>query len=106
MKHEICDDGAVNLVQAIFEIACSDYTIAYYNTHFCEQYYEDKKALHVNEDFLKNSKLMRILYGDEERENILVMLRKKVIDEHKVFKYGKNSKWITMKGGKRATYAK
>lgn len=95
----------MELVTAVFTLACSDYTVAYYNTHFDIQEYRDYCELSDSEEFILNSKLLSLIFSDEERYNILVKLRKKVITDHAVFRYSKNGGWKVMPEGKRATYA-
>lgn len=97
--------GMMELVTAIFTLACSDYTVAYYNTHFDSQEYRDYCELHDSEEFLLNGGLLSFIFSDEERYNILVKLRKKVITDHAVFRYSKNGEWKVIPDGKRASYA-
>lgn len=102
---DMTTSGMMELVTAIFTLACSDYTVAYYNTHFDFQEYRDYCELHENEEFILNSNLLSLFFSDEERYNILVKLRKKVITDHAVFRYSRNGDWKVMPEGKRATYA-
>ena len=104
MEKEITESGMMNLLSAIFQVACSDYTVAYYNTHFDFQEYRDQRELYENEDFILNSELLSLIFSDEERYNILVKLREKVITDHAIFRYGKNGDWKVMPTGKRARY--
>ena len=105
MEKEITESGMMNLLSAIFQVACSDYTVAYYNTHFDFQEYRDQRELYENEDFILHSDLLSLIFSDEERYNILVKLREKVITDHAIFRYGKNYDWKVIPSGKRARYA-
>ena len=89
----------------IFQMACSDYTVAYYNTHFDFQEYVDQRALYENENFILNSELMSLLFSSDERYNILIKLRQKVINDHAIYRYGTNGTWKVMPEGMRASYA-
>ena len=104
MEKEITESGMLNLISAIFQVACSDYTVAYYNTHFDFQEYRDQRELYENEDFILNSELLSLIFSDDERYNILIKLRQKVITDHAIFRYGKNGDWKVMPSGKRARY--
>ena len=105
MEKEITESGMLNLISAIFQVACSDYTVAYYNTHFDFQEYRDQRALYENEDFILNSELMSLLFSDDERYNILVKLRQRVINDHSIYRYCGNGYWKVMPEGMRARYA-
>lgn len=105
MEKEITEHGMMELISAIFQVACSDYTVAYYNTHFDFQEYVDQRALYENEDFILNSELMSLLFSDDERYNILIKLRQKVINDHAIYRYGSNGNWKVMPEGMRARYA-
>lgn len=104
-NYDITTRGMLELVTAIFTLACSDYTVAYYNTHFDIQEYRDYCELSDSKEFILNSNLLSFIFSDEERYNILVKLRKKVITDHAVFRYSKNGEWKVMPDGKRASYA-
>ena len=104
MEKEITENGMMNLLSAIFQVACSDYTVAYYNPHFDFQEYRDQRELYENEDFILNSELLSLIFSDDERYNILIKLRQKVITDHAIFRYGKNGDWKVMPSGKRARY--
>ena len=104
MEKDITENGMLELISAIFQVACSDYTVAYYNTHFDFQEYRYQRALYENEDFILNSNLLSLIFSDDERYNILVKLREKVITDHAIFRYGKNRDWKVMPTGKRARY--
>ena len=97
--------GMMELILAIFQMACSDYTVAYYNTHFDFQKYVDQRALYENEKFILNSELMSLFFSKDERYNILIKLRQKVINDHAIYKYGSNGNWKVMPEGIRARYA-
>ena len=101
---DMTTSGMLELITAMFSISCSDYTVAYYNTHFDFQEYRDQRELYENEDFILNSDLLSLIFSDEERYNILVKLREKVITDHAIFRYGKNGDWKVMPSGKRARY--
>ena len=96
--------GMMELVTAIFTLACSDYTVAYYNTHFDIQEYRDYCELSDSEEFILNSNLLSIIFSDEERYNILVKLRKKVITDHAVYRSGSKRNWKVIPEGMRAHY--
>ena len=104
-KEEMTTSGMMELITAMFTIACSDYTVAYYNTHFDFREYRDQRELYENEDFILNSYLLSLIFSDDERYNILVKLREKVITDHAIFRYGKNGDWKVIPFGKRARYA-
>lgn len=104
-KEEMTTSGMMELVTAIFTLACSDYTVAYYNTHFDIQDYRDYCELSDSEEFILNSNLLSFIFSQQERYNILIKLREKVITDHAVFRYSKNGDWKVMPDGKRATYA-
>lgn len=97
--------GMMELISAIFQVACSDYTVAYYNTHFDFQEYRDQRALYENENYILNSELMSLLFSAEERYNILIKLRQRVINDHAIYRYGSNANWKVMPEGMRARYA-
>ena len=105
MEKEITESGMLNLISAIFQVACSDYTVAYYNTHFDFQEYRDQRALYENEDFILNSELLSLLFSSDERYNILVKLRQRVITDHAIHRYCSNGYWKVMPEGMRARYA-
>ena len=105
MEKEITESGMMSLISAIFQVACSDYTVAYYNTHFDFQEYVDQRALYENENFILNSELMSLLFSSDERYNILIKLRQKVINDHAIYRYGSNGTWKVMPEGMRASYA-
>lgn len=105
MEKDITENGMMNLLSAIFQVACSDYTVAYYNTHFDFQEYIDQKALYENEDFILNSELMSLLFSREERYNIIIKLRQRVIKDHAIYRYGSNANWKVIPEGMRARYA-
>ena len=96
--------GMMELIIAMFTLSCSDYTVAYYNTHFDFQEYRDQRELYENEDFILHSNLLSLIFSDDERYNILVKLREKVITDHAIFRYGKNGDWKVIPSGKRARY--
>lgn len=104
-KEEMTTSGMMELVTSIFTLACSDYTVALYNTYYDIQDYRDKRELCENEDFILNSELLTLIFSEDERYNILVKLRKKVIIDHSIFRYGKKGDWKVIPPGKRATYA-
>ena len=58
MEKDSTESGMMGLISAIFQVACSDYTVAYYNTHFDFQEYVDQRALYENENFILNSVFM------------------------------------------------
>ena len=97
--------GMMELISAIFQMACSDYTVAYYNMHFDFKQYVDQRPLYENEDFILNSELMSLFFSKDERYNILLKLRQKVINDHAIYKYGSNGNWKVMPEGMRARYA-
>ena len=101
---DITTSGMLELITAMFSLACSDYSVAYYNTHFDFQEYRDQRELYENEDFILHSDLLSLIFSDEERYNILVKLREKVVTDHAIFRYGKNGDWKVMPSGKRARY--
>ena len=101
---DMTTSGMMELITAMFSLSCSDYTVAYYNTHFDFQEYRDQRELHENEDFILNSDLLSLIFSDDERYNIMVKLREKVITDHAIFRYGKNGDWKVIPSGKRATY--
>ena len=105
MEKEITESGIMNLISAIFQVACSDYTVAYYNTHFDFQEYRDQRALYENENFILNSELISFIFSDDERYNILIKLRQRVINDHAIYRYGSNGHWKVMPEGMRARYA-
>lgn len=105
MEKDITENGMMELISAIFQVACSDYTVAYYNTHFDFQEYVDQRALYENENFILNSELMSLLFSSDERYNILIKLRQKVINDHAIYRYGSNGNWKVMPEGMRARYA-
>ena len=102
---DMTTSGMLNLISAIFQVACSDYTVAYYNTHFDFQEYRDQRALYENENFILNSELMSLIFSDDERYNILIKLRQNVINDHAIYKYGSNGNCKVMPEGMRARYA-
>ena len=55
MDKEITESGMMSLISAIFQVACSDYTVAYYNTHFDFQEYVDQRALYENRNLEKRT---------------------------------------------------
>lgn len=105
MEKDITESGMMELISAIFQVACSDYTVAYYNTHFDFQEYIDQKNLYENENFILNSELMSLIFSDDERYNILIKLRQKVINDHAIYRYGSNGGWKVMPECMRARYA-
>ena len=102
---DMTTSGMMELILAIFQMACSDYTVAYYNTHFDFQNYVDQRSLYENEHFILNSELMSLFFSKDERYNILIKLRQKVINDHAIYKYGSNGNWKVMPDGMRARYA-
>ena len=102
---DITTSGMMELITAMFSLSCSDYTVAYYNTHFDFQEYRDQRELHENENFILNSELLSLIFSDEERYNILIKLREKVINEHAIYRYGSNGNWKVIPEGMRARYA-
>ena len=102
---DITTSGVLELITAMFTLACSDYTVAYYNTHFDFQEYRDQRELYENEDFILHSELLSLIFSDEERYNILIKLREKVINEHATYRYGSNGNWKVIPEGMRARYA-
>ena len=101
---DITTSGILELITAMFTLACSDYTVAYYNTHFDFQEYRDQRELYENEDFILHSELLSLICSDEERYNIIVKLREKVINEHAIYRYGSNGNWKVIPEGMRARY--
>lgn len=104
MKEEMTTSGMMELVTAIFKMACSDYTVAYYNTHFDIQEYRDYCELSDSEEFILNSDLLSFIFSDDERYNIIVKLRKKVINDHSVYRSGSKGNWKVIPEGMRAHY--
>ena len=102
---DITTSGVLELITAMFTLACSDYTVAYYNTHFDFQEYRDQRELYENEDFILHSELLSLIFSDEERYNILIKLREQVINEHVAYRYGSNGNWKVIPEGMRARYA-
>lgn len=94
----------MELITAIFKLSCSDYTVAYYNTHFNIQEYRDYCELYENEEFILNSNLLSFIFSDEERYNIIVKLREKVINDHAVYRSGSKRNWKVIPEGMRAHY--
>lgn len=105
MKYnDMTTTGMMELVTAIFKLACSDYTVAYYNTQFDFQEYRDLCELYENEKFILNSNLLSFIFSDEERYNIIVKLREKVINDHSVYRSGSKGNWKVIPEGMRAQY--
>ena len=96
--------GMMELVTAIFKLACSDYTVAYYNTQFDFQEYRDMCELHESEEYILNDELLSLFFSDVERYNILVKLRQKVINDHAVYRTGSKGNWKVIPAGVRAHY--
>ena len=96
--------GMLEMSTAMFTLACSDYSVAYYNTHFDFQEYRDQRELYENEDFILHSDLLSLIFSDEERYNILVKLKEEVSTDHAIFRYGKNGDWKVIQSVKRSRY--
>ena len=80
------------------------YTVAYYNTQFDFQQYRDLCELCENEEFILKSNLLSFIFSDEERYNILIKLREKVINDHSVYRSGSKGNWKVIPEGMRAHY--
>ena len=102
---DMTTSGMMELITAMFSLSCSDYTVAYYNKQFDFQEYRDYCELYENEEFILNSNLLSFIFSDEERYNILVKLREKVINDHSVYRSRSKGNWKVMPEGMRASYA-